>query len=173
MEYTFDHSGYYETCARARTYQDHISKKSYVLEHTKPLFSKHNILSIYNLYTYHTFLDVFKILKMHIPVSLHYLFKQGQRDTNFLLHPPDVDLDISKRNFVFNSCTIWNKLIGVLLEKNVLTCLRGDKYVIIIGSTQNSDLCATIPFVKNKLKAYLLNKQSSGEATEWVPENVL
>ena len=26
-EYSFDHSGYYETCARARSYQDHKSKQ--------------------------------------------------------------------------------------------------------------------------------------------------
>ena len=82
-------------------------------------------------------------------------------------------MDISKRNFVFSSSSVWNKLVGVILEKNVLTCLRGKEYVIIVGSTPNSDLCATIPFVKNKLKAYLFNKQASGGVTEWVPENIV
>ena len=104
---------------------------------------------------------------------MYYLFNQGQRDTNFMLHLPDVDLDISKRNFIFNSSSIWNKLVGVILEKSVLTCIRGDEFVIIVGSTPNSDFCATIPFVKNKLKEYLLNKQASGEVTEWAPENFL
>ena len=147
-------------------------KKHYVLEHTKPLFNNHNILNIFNLFKYHTFLETFKILKTRLPVSLYSLFSQGQRD-NFLLHLPDVNLDVSKKNFVFSSTSLWNKIVGVILEKNVLTCLGEVKYVIIIGSIPNSDFCATIPFVKNKLKAYLLNKQASGEVDIWVPENVL
>ena len=106
-------------------------------------------------------------------MSVHSLFKKGHRDTNFLLHLPDVDLDISKRNFVFSSSFVWNKLVGFILENNVLRCLRGEEYVIILGSTPNSDLCATIPFVKNRLKAYLFNKQASGGVTEWVPENIV
>ena len=150
-----------------------MSQKNYILEHTKPLFNKHNILSIFNLFTYHTFLDIFKILKTQLPISLHYLFKKSQRDTNFILHLPEVDLDISKRNFVFSASSVWNKLVGFILEKNVLTCLNGKKYVIIVGSTPNSDLCATIPFVKNKLKAYLFNRQASGGVTQWVPDNVV
>ena len=173
VNYSFDHAGYYETCARSRTYQEHMSQKNYILEHTKPLFNKHNILSIFNLFTYHTFLDIFKILKTQLPISLHSLFKKSQRDTNFILHLPEVDLDISKRNFVFSASSVWNKLVGFILEKNVLTCLNGKKYVIIVGSTPNSDLCATIPFVKNKLKAYLFNRQASGGVTQWVPDNVV
>ena len=120
LEYTFDHAGYYETCARSRTYQDHISKKTYDLEHTKPLCNKHNILNLFNLFTYHTFLEIFKILKTKLPVSLFSLLNQGQRDTNFLLHLPDVDLDISKRNFIFSSSSIWNKINGFILEKMYL-----------------------------------------------------
>ena len=58
-EYSFDHSGYYETCARVRTYQNHKSKKNYCIEHTKPLFSKHKILSFFNLHIYHTFINTF------------------------------------------------------------------------------------------------------------------
>ena len=32
-EYSFDHSGYYETCARVRTNEDHQCKKTYILEY--------------------------------------------------------------------------------------------------------------------------------------------
>ena len=74
-EYSFDHAGYYETCARTRTYHDHKSKKNYCLEHTKPLFNKQKLLSLFNLYIYHTFIDIFKILKTHIPICLYSLFK--------------------------------------------------------------------------------------------------
>ena len=31
----FDHAEYYQTCARAKTYQQHKTKKNFLLEHTK------------------------------------------------------------------------------------------------------------------------------------------
>ena len=92
-EYSYDHSGYYETCARARTFEEHTSKKNFCLEHTKPLFNKNKLLSVYNLYTYHTLLEIYKILKTHTPISLFSLFKLSKRDRNFTLHLPSVKLD--------------------------------------------------------------------------------
>ena len=45
----YDHSQFYETCARARTIDQHKEKKNFCLEHTKPLFNEHSIfiLKIY------------------------------------------------------------------------------------------------------------------------------
>ena len=63
MEISYDHLEFYETCARTRTYDEHTAPKDYVLEHTKPLFNKHSILSVNNLYKYHSFMEVFKLLK--------------------------------------------------------------------------------------------------------------
>ncbi len=117
MEYSFDHAGYYETCARVRTYQDHKSKKNYCLEHTKPLFNKHDVLSLPNLYVYHTFIELFKLQKMRSPISLFSLFELSNRDTSFLMHTPKVNLDVSKNIYVFKSCIIWNRLIDNILEK--------------------------------------------------------
>ena len=162
-EYSYDHSGYYETCARERTYTDHMSKKDYSQEHTKPLFNKHKILNLPNLYVYHTFLDLFKILKTHIPISLFSLFEQSPRETSFLLHPPKVKLNVSKNNFVFNSCLLWNGLIGSVFEESV----PGENGIIVTGTVANSDFCATIPFIKNKLKVVLLSHQGSGDPMEW------
>ena len=166
-EYSFDHSGYYETCARTRTYEDHICKKNFCLEHTKPLFNKTSILNVFNLYTYHTILDVYRILKIHKPISLFSLFKLSKRDNSFRVHLPPVKLDISKQNFLFNSCVEWNSLIDKVLEKAPL-----DKNgVVIRGSVNNSDFCATIPFVKRKLKSILLERQALGNKMTWVKEN--
>ena len=117
LQYSFDHAGFYETCARERTYQEHKLPKQHCLEHTKPLFNKQQILNVSNLYVYHTFIDTFKILKMHTPVALSSLFTRSQRNANFLLHPPKINLVISENNFVFKSCLIWNMLIGDILEK--------------------------------------------------------
>ena len=168
-EYSYDHAGYYETCARARTIKDHKSKKNYCQEHTKPLFNKHKILNLPNLYVYHTFIDLFKILKTRTPISLFTLFYQSQRGTNFLLHPPKVNLNVSKNNFVYNSSILWNSLIGNIFERS----LPSENGIIVRGSSRNSDFCATIPFIKNKLKVTLLNQQESGDTMEWVPTNSL
>ena len=166
-EYSYDHSGYYETCARARSFEHHIAKKIFCLEHTKPLFNKHSLFTIYNLYTYHTFLDVYKILKTHTPISMFSLFKLSKRDRNLSLHLPTVKLDISRKNFVFNSSVKWNSLINKILERPSL-CENG---VVVGGSVTNSDFCASIPFVKKKLKGILLEYQSLGSSTEWEKEN--
>ena len=37
--FSLDHAGYYETCARVRCYKEHMSPKSYCLEHTKPIIN--------------------------------------------------------------------------------------------------------------------------------------
>ena len=73
-EINYDHSQYYETCARCRTYQQHKSKINYILEHTKPIFNDMKLLSLHHLYIYHTFLDLYKSLKFKIPVSVHKMF---------------------------------------------------------------------------------------------------
>ena len=166
-EYSFDHPEYYETCARVRTYEDNKSKKTYVLEHTKPLFNKYKILSLFNLYIYHTFINTYKILKTCTPISICNVISKGCRDASFLLLLPIITLDISKNNFVFNACTIWNNLIDDMLEKSLPIEEGKFKGTIIQGSSKNSDLCASVSFIKNKLKDHLLNEQSSGDPLEW------
>ena len=61
--YSFDHPEYYLTCARARTYMDHTTLKDYSLEHTKPMFNKHNLLTLNNLYVQRSLAELIKILK--------------------------------------------------------------------------------------------------------------
>ena len=168
-EYSYDHAEYYETCARVRTYDNHISKKDYSLEHTKPLFNKHTILTISNLSTYHTFLEAFKILKYRTPISLYSLYTLGELETNFRLLLPMVHLEKSKHSFVYNSCAIWNSLVDNILEKS----LPNAKNIVVQGSSENSDFCATVPFVKIKLKCEMLRLQALGDDSIWVAENVL
>ena len=42
---------------------------------------------------------------------------------------------------------------------------------IIPGSTENSDFCAPVPIVKNKLKSILLAHQKAGDLHKWEPSN--
>ena len=98
----------------------------------------------------------------YLPVEL-----KGKRDMNFTLHLPSVKLDISMKNYVYNSSVKWNSLIGKVLEKSSLS----EQGVVIGGSVANSDFCASIPFIKKKLKNILLKSQVLGDSKEWVKEN--
>ena len=62
----------------------HKAKKNYTLEHTKPLFIKYILLSLQHLHIYHTFIDLFKLLKLKIPISVSEIFQLSIRTSNLL-----------------------------------------------------------------------------------------
>ena len=60
------------TCARCRPLgRQTLDSLFYQKEHTKPLFKAYEMLAIRNLYAYHSFIEIFKILKFRQPI--HYL----------------------------------------------------------------------------------------------------
>ena len=169
-EFTFDHAGFYETCARVRTYQEHMAKKDYQLEHTRPIFNEQKILSLHHLYIHHTFVDLFKIVKYRTPISLYELFVPSPRNTNLLMCLPRINRDISKQNFVFSGSLIWNSVIGLLLNK----CSPNEHGIMVQGSSECSDMSASISIIKKKLKGMLFETQkleTMGRANEWLPDN--
>ena len=131
-EYSFDHAGYYETCARVRTYEENKSPKNYCLEHTKPLFNDHSLLNLHNLYVYQTFVGLFKVMKVRVPVSVCTMFNESVRDSNLRVCLPKLYLNISQYNYVFRSSTLWNSLIGEILEKST----PEETGIVIKGSTK-------------------------------------
>ena len=168
---TFDHAAYYETCARARSYMEHIAPKNYALEHTKPIFNKYDLLSFRNLYCYHTFMESFKIFKNHRPISLFSLFRESFSSRKHLsLVPPKFHLDISKNNFVCKATAIWNLCLPKVFEKPIFDT---DKQLIIPGSNPNSDLATSVGCMKNILKRHLLSVQKTGCLEEWCDSNFL
>ena len=154
-EHNFDHAEYYETCARSKTYQQHIAKKNFALEHTKPLFNDNKLLSLHHLYIYHTFLEVFKVLKFRAPISINELFNLSPRLSNMLLILPKVKIETIKCNFVFKASLIWNAII----EKVLSNCSPNEKGIMVPGSVTNSDLSTKISIVKHKMKDVLLEIQ--------------
>ena len=42
---------------------------------------------------------------------------------------------------------------------------------LIPGTTENSDFCAPVPFVKNKLRSILLVNQKAGDLYKWEHSN--
>ena len=119
-----------------------MAPKNYCLEHTKPIFNEHNILSLNNLHIFHTYMELFKILKFCTPISLFELFEVSSRSQLMIL--PRVNLDVSKQNFVFQSALIWNKFCGVVFEK----CIPQESGIVIPGSAYNSDLDASTSTIK-------------------------
>ena len=167
---SFDHGAFYETCARARTFSDHMAKKNYQLENTKPIFNDEKILSLHHLYVLHTFTELFKIMKERQPISLVELFQPSYRSTSQTMLLPKYSLEITKHNFVYNGSYIWNGLIGNLLNK----CIPNSDNVMVPGSSEVSDLSAPISIIKNRLKQHLFNTQQikiPGRSTEWMPSN--
>ena len=61
-----------------------------------------NLLSLYHLYIYHTFIDTLKLLKYRIPMSLCELLKNSPRNTNMLLLVPLIRLDLATNNKYFS-----------------------------------------------------------------------
>ena len=45
--------------------------------------------------------------------------------------------------------------------------------MVVGGSVTNSDFCASIPFIKKKLKNILFESQALGVSEEWLRENAL
>ena len=63
------------TCVRTRPRESQkLGKEFYEQEHSKPLSNDNNLLTVYQLYKYHCTLELFKIVKLRLPISLYSLF---------------------------------------------------------------------------------------------------
>ena len=71
---------------------------------------------------------------------------------------------VSKHNFVMKACAIWNFFINDILSKSTINNHVG---YIIPGEEENSDLWASISFVKENLTKCLLKLQSKGCKETW------
>ena len=148
-----------------------MAKKNYELEHTKPIFNCEKILSIFHLYIQHTFIETFKIMKERLPISLFELFTPSSRESNFLMRLPKFSLEVSRQNFLYNSCLIWNGTIGQVLDK----CKPYPNNIVVPDSSTNSDLSASTSVIRNRLKENLFQTQAlktQGRVNEWMPNNI-
>ena len=96
----------FNTAARTRAQSKQIlGSEFFMKEHTKPLFKSQSILCVQNLYFYHCFLEVFKVMKFHTPISLLEQYQQSRRSylTHLQLLPPPPSTD-----FLYRSSIIWN-----------------------------------------------------------------
>ena len=167
---SFDHSEFYETCARAKTFKQHKESKDYALEHTKPLFNDNELLTIHNLYNKHIFIETYKIMKHHSPISMFSEFNivPNHRINNYKIRAPaNKKLKTSRGNFIYKATILWNSLIDRVLFGNI----PRDDGMIVPGNCINTDLSASISFAKYRVKTLLIIIQSSGCSTTWENNN--
>ena len=135
----------YNTCARVRPYDQQIlGSKFYMREHTKPLFQKNKILSIHNLYTYHAFMETYKILKFRQPQSLFDKYNLSKRKPTLLI------AGFPSPNFTDRTTSIWN---------TIAPKLKIDDYSPKVGS------------LKNCIKMALFKNQHQDSTLEWTQED--
>ena len=92
------------TCARTRTFGSQLlGFEFYAKESTKPLFAKYEILAAENLYRHRCLMELFKILKSRVPISLFSLFSISSRKDNLLITPCPTN------QFVYKSSRLWNE----------------------------------------------------------------
>ena len=99
----------FKTCARTRPYGEQIlGSEFYEEEHTKPIFTHQNLLTVSNLYRYHCILELFKILKLRIPISMYLLFNRSKRKETLLITPTP------SNNFTYMAAYMWNSFRHIL-----------------------------------------------------------
>ena len=101
---------------------------------------KHGILALNNLYTYHTFMEVFKTLKLRCPISLYECFKVSSRKETTLI------TSFPSHDFISRGTVIWNTIAPKL---------------------KLLDYSHNISLAKSSLKRALLHLQHSGDNLTW------
>ena len=136
------------TSARTRPLEHQLlGEEFYKREHTKPIFKNENILTVSNLYSLHCFMETFKILKYHSPISLFNQFTVSKRSclTHISLIPPKPNT-----HFFYNSARIWN---------------------IVRGKLNIHDLSLSNFSIKERLKKAIHSNQHFHHEIEWIPSH--
>ena len=131
----------FETCARTRTFESRIlGREFFQREPSKPLFCNNSLLTVHNLYKYHCIVEMFKVVKLRIPISIYELMKRSRRRDNYFisLHPSSL--------FDYQASNFWNK------------CRKPCSTI---------DFTTSINIVKTVLKKALLETQNRYDTHVW------
>ena len=154
-----------------------IVRKDYSKEHTKPLFKKYGILSVYNLYPYYNLLELYKILKFRTPYCMYELFNllPNQAGRNLTLTIPLSSLQCQQKTFVYKATLLWNKLHKQLLKTSSVTLHSShtDQLNLLPSECIVLDFTTKVVFFKTKLRRILLDLQSKGGNFDWTTNNYL
>ena len=138
------------TSARTRPFgHQFLGKSFYCKEHTKPIFTKHNLLTMGNLYKYTALNEIGKIIQNQTPTALYEsIALSKRRNENMIILGSKI---IPHNQSFYTSCSNWNNLIRKLdipNPHNIVPCI-----------------------LKYKLKRYLLQTQSDGDTEIWNADN--
>ena len=111
------------TCVRTRpTESQKLGKELYEQEHSKPLVNYNNLLTVYQLYKYHCTLEMFKIVKLRLPISLKTTLLHQTHQHHLSINLPFMWNSFYKLSSLYNiECsaaivTVKHKLKTVLLN---------------------------------------------------------
>ena len=134
----------FQTCARVRPFSGKaIDQTVFELEHSKPIFKQQQILTVQNLYSYHTYMETMKILKFRHPLSLHEHFSISNRKEMLLITSKP------SAHFISRSTRLWN---------------------ILTPKLKLLDYSVKISQAKSCLKRGLLNLQHANDDIEWIDD---
>ena len=135
----------FKTCSRSRPFGNQIlGEEFYIKEHTKPIFKKFEILAVKNLYTYHCFMEIFKIIKFKCPIAIHSLFQFSNRATS-----QSIITSTPSKHFIYQSSVLWNSLHSKLLI----------------------DPSKSLSVTKTSIKLALIKNQHLHDEVEWLPSH--
>ena len=80
-----------------------LNKEFYSKESTKPIFEKHGLLTVHNLYRLRCIMEFFKIMKYRLPIAIYSLFTRSKRKDNLIITPTP------SHNFTYKSSWLWNQ----------------------------------------------------------------
>ena len=133
----------FKTCARIRPFNDQqLGHEFFVKEHTKPLYNRHGIMNIFNLYIYHCINDIYKILKFRCPISIYSLFNLSNRIGKETL----IVKNTSPDSFIGRAGAMWNIARQRLPAK---------------------EFTISPSYIKSTLKKLIFNTQKLGTESEW------
>ena len=104
-------------------------------------------MSVPNLYSYHCFLEVFKVLKFRTPIAMYSLFSCSYRKEMLLKLPP---LPCSTNSYIFRVSKLWNEIQSRL---------------------KLSDFSVSYSATKTLLKKLIIDNQNSYDDLEWYDKN--
>ena len=135
------------TCARTRHFGKQIlGQEFYIKERSKPIFNRQKLLTVHNLYSYYTALEILKILKLRTPMSIFSFFELSDLNPAFIITPSPTNY------FSYKSAFLWNFVNNIVLG-------------------EQNDFSINISLFKLTLKRYLLLRQSAHDPKEWISKN--
>ena len=120
--------------------------------HTKCYFNENKFLTVHNIYTYTTIIEVFKILKTCVPSSIYNELFSISNLNDLRLNTPNGRLDAYSKNFYYMAPKLWN----ITVNSNIIKDFS----------------LFSIKYMKKHLKQFLLTMQNKFDAGSWHDYNL-